>query len=487
MINRDSILLLFGATGDLAQKKLFPAAVNLLASGKLPVNFRIAALGRRDYTTEVFNNNLSEKLYLALPKRVHPYIEQLLKLVTYHKIDFNSDSDYLNLKKELDSIASVQNIGENRLFYLAVAPSLFETISCKVVKNGLKPNRRDGWARLVVEKPFGTDLRSAKSYNGALRQNFSEEEILRTDHYLGKEMIRNIMAIRFANPLFQSVWSKKFIDHIQIEVNEEIGIDRRAGYFDKSGLIRDMLQSHILQMLALIAMEKPLKLSVDEIKEKKIALLRGLKKVRKEDVVIGQYEPDLEHSIKGYREEDGVASDSMTETFVALKTVIGSGRLKDVPVYIRTGKRMPRKRAEIIIVFKDCFQTKSLYPDLKIKNNILVIHVQPKEGAAFCFNSKDLGHSDIVRVEMDYCHNCRIDVRSPEAYEMIISEAIDGNRDIFTGWKEIFYEWKFSDRLIKLVENRKESLCPYKAGSWGPEAANDIIRQDGRFWIELKQ
>jgi glucose-6-phosphate 1-dehydrogenase len=346
--------------------------------------------------------------------------------------------------------------------------------------------------RVMVEKPFGSDLATARSLNQSITDVLDEHQIYRIDHYLGKEMIQNILAIRFGNSLFEPLWNQNYIDHIQITSTETLGVESRGGYYDQSGIMKDMLQSHLLQMLALMTMEPPIDLSPESVRDEKVKALRALRRFDKASatasIVRGQYGSGMidGHEVTGYRQEDRVAADSDTLTYIALKTCVDNFRWGGVPIYIRTGKRLDRRRTQIVIEFKK-LPGINFYPEFKDLNpNLLVIEVQPTEGMYFQINAKRPGNEFAMeRVELNYCQNCRYQGNVPEAYERLILEAFRGNSSLFTRWDELEHSWAFIESIEEAFSGTQELFPNYAAGSRGPEAADRLINADGRRWWEI--
>ena len=379
----------------------------------------------------------------------------------------------------------------NRLFYLAVAPQYFEVIVRSLHEHGMLDNLK-AWQRILIEKPFGYDLSSAKELNNSLLSLVEERNIFRIDHYLGKEMIQNILAVRFGNSLFEPLWNNNYIDNVQITSSELLGVENRGGYYENAGILEDMLQNHLLQMLAIIAMEPPISLDPEMIRDEKVKVLRSLRlfdvKSSKTDVVRGQYSRGImnDRSVLGYREEERVSDTSNIDTFVALKAYIDNFRWGGVPFYIRSGKRINKKITEIVIQFKK-LPGINFYPDFKDnKANLLVIKIQPREGFFFQINAKKPDSDFIMeQVQMDYCQSCRVENNSPEAYERIILEAIRNNLALFTRWDELEYSWNFVESIEKNTSQACEDFPNYSAGTQGPKAAFDLIERDGRQWWDI--
>ncbi|MFW6007207.1 MAG: glucose-6-phosphate dehydrogenase [Bacillota bacterium] len=486
LLNISSELILFGGTGDLAHRKIFPGLYNLISQNQLPEEFSIFPIGR-SYKN---NKEYKEGMYKAVKEHSRFEIkdknwQRLADRIHYQRFNFKDDSGYEKLKKALS-----KNKGD-RIFYLAVAPDFFGEIVEKLNSHNLIKSV-DGEARLVIEKPFGHDLQSARKLNTKIRKVFPEDNIYRIDHYLGKEMLQNILVIRFANIFFEPIWNNKYIDNIQIISSEKSGVKERGNYYDKAGALKDMMQNHMLQLLTLTAMEPPGTMATESIRNEKVKVLQALMDFHPENiedyVIRGQYgagEVDGE-KVKGYREEPRIDSSSGTETFVALKTYIHNLRWDGVPFYIKTGKRLTKKSTEIIVEFNSRPHPSYLkkYPGLK--SNLLIIRIQPLEGVCFQFNGKEPGtHQNIIPVQMDFCQNCHIDNNSPEAYERLILDMIKGDPTLFTRWDEVEYSWKFIDRIAEAWDKFDPDFPNYSAGSRGPEASGKLLKKDGRKWWHI--
>jgi glucose-6-phosphate 1-dehydrogenase len=374
------------------------------------------------------------------------------------------------------------------MFYLAMAPEFFGTIASNLKAEGLTDTA--GWKRLVIEKPFGHSLPTAKELNEEIREAFHESEIYRIDHYLGKEMVQNIEVIRFANALFEPLWNNRYISNIQITSSEVLGVEDRGRYYESSGALRDMVQNHMLQMVALLAMEPPIKLNPEEIRSEKVKVLRALRQIDQSEVdqyfVRGQYSAGMieEETILGYREENSVDPASNTETYVAGKLVIDNFRWAGVPIYIRTGKRMSSKSTKVVVQFKDIPMNLYYNRGEKVDPNLLVIHIQPEEGITLHLNAKKSG-KDITTtpIKLDYSNNCIDGINTPEAYERLIFDAMRGDMTNFTHWDEVALSWSFIDQVSKAWETTKAEDFPnYEAGSAGPKKADELLKRDGFHW-----
>ncbi|SFQ47057.1 glucose-6-phosphate dehydrogenase [Caldicoprobacter faecalis] len=487
----DCLLVIFGGTGDLAHRKLYPAVYNLFLSEQLSQHFAVVSVGRRDKTDEEFRQDAVE----AIKKFSRPNSgtdEDLNAVVSrfyYYKLDISDSYGYVGLKEYLSRLDDRYGTQGNRLYYLAVAPEHFKTIVQHLKSAGMVLNDGLSWQRLIIEKPFGSDLSSAIALNNVITSVFSERHVYRIDHYLGKEMLQNIMAIRFANALFEPLWNNKYIDHVQIISSETVGVENRGPYYEKAGALRDMIQNHMLQLLMLTAMEPPAQLDTESIRDEKVKVLKSLSemtpaKVRR-DVVRGQYGGGYIDGkpVVGYREESRVSPFSNTETFVAMKVEIENFRWGGVPFYLLTGKRLPEKFTEIVIQFISLPEV-LYFKELKgLKPNTLLIRIQPREGVELYFNAKKPGvKNEIIQVGMDFCQNCAVDAVSPDAYERLLLDAMKGDSALFTRWDEVEYAWRFVDNIAKVWAEEEPDFPNYPAGTWGPPAAKELIERDGRKW-----
>ena len=476
------LMVVFGATGDLTSRKLVPALYQLEAKELLPDGFAVVAAARRGYSTDQ---------YLAYIRgKYEEYSQEALKGNSWNKLanrfhyqplEFENIDDYRKLKQKLDDLEKKLRNNGNRLFYLAVSPQYFETISRKMEEHDIT-KKKQGWQRLMIEKPFGRDLASARELNRALRQVFEEEELFRIDHYLVKEMVQNLMTLRAANQIFEPTWNADHIDHVQIISTEKEGVGTRGGYYDQAGVLRDMVQNHMLQMLALSAMEMPAFLTAEKLQAEKVKILKSLVLFNSAEMgkrlVLGQYD--------GYREEPKVAADSSTETFAALKVFLKHPRWKGVPFYLKTGKGLAEKSARIVIQYKLPIGSWSLAEtQQKLIPNRLTIQIQPKEGVVLSFNTKKPGTEDILLpVKMDFCQNCLVGIDTPEAYEKLVMEAIKGERASFTHWDEVEASWTWIEGVISWAEAHPEAVRIYQMGAEGPEGLDRLMSlSEGREWL----
>ncbi|WP_077618712.1 glucose-6-phosphate dehydrogenase [Bacillus sinesaloumensis] len=483
-----SVVIIFGATGDLANRKLYPSIYNLYTKGKLSEDFAVIGVARRPLKNEEFQQNVRNSVEGKFEEQ-NEKIEKFSKHFYYHPFNVNDRESYKELKELAEKLDSTYNTEGNRIFYLAMAPEFFGTIAVNLKAEELTST--EGYNRLVIEKPFGHNLPSAKQLNEQLRHAFSEDEIYRIDHYLGKEMVQNIEVIRFANAIFEPLWNNRYISNIQVTSSEVLGVEDRGGYYEKSGALRDMVQNHMLQMVALLAMEPPIKLNTDEIRSEKIKVLRALRPLEEEDVknsfVRGQYDAGTldGKQVPGYREEEKVDPQSNTATYVAGKLLIDNFRWAGVPFYIRTGKRMKEKSTRIIVQFKDIPMDLYYKEDNERQNpNLLVINIQPDEGITLYLNAKRPGQSTMtLPVKLDYCNNCIDGINTPEAYEKLLFDCMMGDTTNFAHWDEVALSWRYIDSISKVWENQIATEFPnYPAGSNGPKAADELLAKDGFHW-----
>jgi glucose-6-phosphate 1-dehydrogenase len=485
-------IVIFGATGDLTHRKLVPALYNLAADGDLPPAVAIVGFARRKKSDEEFRRDLEEATRKFSRQAVRDEIwKTSAQSIFYHQSEFGDESGYKRLAKRLDEIDKNHGTRGNRLFYFAAAPDQFEPILKHLKAAGLNQTCKGSWVRVIVEKPFGTDLASARELNRIVRNSFTEEQTYRIDHFLGKETAQNILVLRFANATFPPLWNTHYVDHVQITAAETLGVGTRAGFYESAGALRDMVQNHLLQLLCLTAMEPPTDLAADSIRDEKVKVVRSLRRwLRNEiaaNVVRGQYTKGAIHGepVVGYRQEQNVNPDSQTETFVALRLFIDDWRWADVPVYMRVGKRLPKSATEISIHFKKApavLFNKDLH-DL----NVLVIRIQPDEGISLRIQAKVPGTSfRIDPVKMDFSYGTSFGKPSPEAYERLLLDAMSGDATLFARRDEVEQAWAFIDPIEEAWHAKDApELFFYPAGSWGPEEADDLLARDGRAWRRL--
>jgi glucose-6-phosphate 1-dehydrogenase len=483
-------MVLFGATGDLSKRKLFPALYSLYKNGLLPEQFAVVGVARKNKSQDEFCEDIRQSVlefsrYNEIDSAVWNDFKARLH---YYPLDVSEPSGYSGLKTLLSALDRTLDIPGNRLFYLAMAPEFFGTVSLNIKAAGMKDQK--GWNRLVIEKPFGHDYNSAQILNEQICEAFSEQDIYRIDHYLGKEMVQNIEVIRFANSLFEPIWNSRHIANIQITSSETVGVEERGGYYEKAGALRDMFQNHMLQMVMMMAMEPPSRLKTEAIRDEKVKVLRSVKRFTPEEiaqnVVRGQYGNGMidSRTVAGYRQEPNVSPVSKTETFIAAKLFVDNFRWAGVPFYIRTGKRMAAKSTEIVVQFKD--MPKNLYHEKygKLDPNLLVIRVNPFEGMYLKLNAKKQGtEGGVMPFAMEFCQSCEVGFNSPEAYERLLYDCIEGDSTFFTRWDEVSIAWKLVDPIAAFWEGQGEASYPnYSAGTWGPDEARELLEKDGFRW-----
>ena len=480
---QSGLLMIFGATGDLAQRKLFPSLYRLYTKGRLSENFACIGIGRREWDTERLKQHIFESI--ANEQGNAEEKQEFTKLFYYHSLDVSQEeASYNELKELADTLDSQYNLKGNRLFYLAMAPEYFGSIATRLKEDGL--TKTAGYKRLVIEKPFGHDYESARQLNDQLRKSFAEDEIYRIDHYLGKEMVQNIEVIRFANAFFEPLWNNHYIANIQITSTETLGVEDRGRYYENSGALRDMVQNHIMQIVSLLAMEPPIKLSTDEIRSEKVKVLRALKPIKDDEVdnyfVRGQYgagEMDGK-LVPSYRGENMVAEDSNTETFVAGKLLFENFRWAGVPFYIRTGKRLGEKSTQVVVQFKDVPMNLFYRTEEKLNPNLLVINIQPEEGITLHLNAKKGGKTP---VQLSFLTSKYDRFNTPEAYERLLFDAMRGDATNFSHWDEVALSWKYTDVISRAWEREPAACFPnYPSGSMGPVSADELLAKDGFHW-----
>ncbi|MDQ0225001.1 glucose-6-phosphate 1-dehydrogenase [Metabacillus niabensis] len=480
-----SVIVIFGATGDLAKRKLFPSIYRLVQNEKIGKEFAVVGVGRRPWTNDEFRNNVSDSIQSSLKESKD--LNDFTSHFYYHPFDVTNPSSYLELNDLLGQLDGTYQTEGNRIFYLAMAPEFFGTIAQNLKKQGL--TETNGWSRLVIEKPFGHDLPSAEQLNQEIREAFNENQIYRIDHYLGKEMVQNIEVIRFANAMFEPLWNNRYISNIQVTSSEVLGVEDRGRYYENSGALRDMVQNHLLQMVALLAMEPPIKLTTDEIRSEKVKVFRALRSISEDEVknyfVRGQYTSGKlgDKELIGYREENNVDNESQTETFVAGKLLIDNFRWAGVPFYIRTGKRMAAKSTKIVVQFKDIPMNLYYKKGETVPPNLLVINIQPDEGITLQLNVKKDGDAgDSMPVKLDLTNDFLDGINTPEAYEKLLYDCMRGDATNFTHWDEVALSWSFVDPISEAWKKGKAELATYPAGSMGPKEADEMLEKDGNQW-----
>jgi glucose-6-phosphate 1-dehydrogenase len=492
-------LIIFGATGDLTHRKLVPALYNLAADSNLPPSMNVIGFARRDKSDAIFRQELETATRKFSRQPLNPTLwENFSQSLFYHRSEFHDESGYVSLAQRLNELDAERGTGGRRLFYLAAAPEQFPIILENLRRSGLNRAPAGGWARVIVEKPFGKDLSGARTLNHLVEESFAEQDTYRIDHYLGKETAQNIMVLRFANAIFEGMWNSRYIDHVQITASEPLGVEGRGGYYDTSGALRDMVQNHLLQLLCLTAMEPPTDLSADAIRDEKVKVLRSLRPLIGESahhcVVRAQYGAGSIHGkrVPAYRDEPNIPPESTTETYVALEINIDNWRWAGVPFFIRVGKRLPKPATEIAIQFKSVppvlFRTSGNSPSGAglIDDNVLVIRIQPDEGISLRMCAKKPGSSvRIESVKMDFHYGTSFGKASPEAYERLLLDAMAGDATLFARRDEVEEAWKFIDAIRQDWDGNEHGLSFYPAGTWGPSEADALIARHGAVWRRL--
>jgi glucose-6-phosphate 1-dehydrogenase len=482
----DSVtFILLGATGDLAKRKIIPALYSLFVDQKMPL-FSLIGVSITDLSDEEFHAHVEQSIISFSDHEANDLtkLTDFLQDIRYCQLDVTKESEYQRLLELVQRREKELHIPENRLFYMSVAPSFFDVIALNIKESGLGSTR--GWKRLIIEKPFGHDLKSAQELNEKLSNAFKEEEIYRIDHYLGKPMVQNLEALEFANPVLQTLWNNKYIANIQITASETVGVEKRAGYYDQAGAIRDMFQNHMLQLLMMTGMHLPKRISATDIRNEKRKIVESIRPLTKEDVgshiVRGQYGPGEINGkpVVGYKEEPGIDPSTNNDTFVAARMWIDDPFWDGVPFYIRTGKRMKKKSTRIVIEFKN--PLKELYSSQNEETtpNLLVIGINPNEGVSLQLNSKNpLKDGKIEPINIDFSVN-QEDI--PKAYELLILDAIQGDSTFFAHWKEVELSWKWVQPILEAFEENLVPLHSYPAGSYGPDASHQLLEKDGFGW-----
>lgn len=490
---KTALFTIFGGTGDLAKRKIYPSLFRLFRKGILNQHFAVIGTARREWSDEYYREIVKETI-----QSLEPTAEEAAAFSDhfyYQAHNVNDTDHYDTLKALADRLDKKYDLAGNRIYYLAMAPQFFGTIVQHLKSQDILTDH--GFDRVVIEKPFGTDYKSALELSNEIREVFPEKDIFRIDHYLGKEMIQNIAAIRFANNIFESQWNNRYIDNIQITLAEDLGVEDRGGYYDHSGALKDMVQNHMLQVVSLLAMEPPASFSEESLRLEKVKALKAIRIYSQQEAlknfVRGQYGAGhLDNkTFIGYREEENVEKESSTETFVAGKFMIDNFRWSGVPFYIRTGKRLTEKGTRINVIFKqvpvNIFRTSS--QDVcstadSLPTNVLTIYIQPTEGFSLTLNGKKIGQGfDTEPVKLNYRNTSEMTENSPEAYEKLIFDALNGDGTNFSHWDEVAQSWHIVDVIRQAWDKEVIEFPNYSAGTMGPKAAFDLLEQDGRSWV----
>ncbi len=485
----DHIFVIFGASGDLTKRKLIPAIYSLFVQNLLPESFALLGVSRTHLDDATFRANMKLALQEFREIDDHTKEDEFLDKVYYQAINTEDVNDYRILKKKIHDLRVKNTISGNAIYYLSTPPNLYGIIPKNLAAHKMN-DESGGWKRLIIEKPFGYDLKSAELLKQEILDSWNESQIYRIDHYLGKETVQNLLVTRFSNGIFEPLWNRNFIDHVEVTSAENIGVEGRGGYYESSGALRDMVQNHLLQVVALVAMEPPTSLEADSIRNEILKVIQSFRPIKKEEVktvaIRGQY---IASKVKGeqligYREENGVASDSTTETFAALKFYIDNWRWGGIPFYIRTGKRLPTRVTEVVIHFKQTPHFLFKKNGEMNSHNQLVIRIQPDEGILLKFGMKIPGQGfDVQTVNMDFHYSDLSVERIPSAYERLIYDSMKGDSTLFARTEEVMALWKFLTPVLAAWENDKDiPLFGYPAGSWGPEKADDLIDGASMTW-----
>ena len=500
------LLLIFGASGDLTKRKLIPSLFDLFINGQLPEKFAVMGVSRTAMTDDEFRDRLVDWTRRSNSGFDEQKWDQFASLLHYHAADSTKSKDFPGIKKRITQLAKQHGTGENILFYLSVAPHLYEpTIELIGAHQMVTEGRRwcsidrsgQPWQRIIIEKPFGSDPQSAGHLNRVVGSVFEEDATYRIDHYLGKETVQNLMVFRFANAIFEPLWNRAYIDHVQITATESVGVEQRGGYYDSpsGGAMRDMIQSHLLQVMAVVAMEPPVSMRADDIRVEKTKILNAVRDTSTQDVcdiaIRGQYGPGSlsGEAVPGYREEPGVAPQSQTDTYAALKLYIDTWRWEGVPFYLRSGKRMAKKTTEIVINFKPTphclFRAQAMGSSgHSLPPNQIVINVQPDEGIRLRFEGKVPGTGmNIKSVVMDFDYIQQFNAHPPESYATLLLDAMRGDQTLFKHRDEIEQAWRIVQPVLDhWASHPQEDLPNYAAGTWGPSSSDILMAQAGRRW-----
>jgi glucose-6-phosphate 1-dehydrogenase len=478
------ILAIYGAAGDLTRRKIFPALYALAFRRLLPEQFAVVGVARADCSDDEFRSRMEHAVReFGRDEFREDVWERLASATRYVATDFGDESGEDRVRDVMNELDEEHGAKCNRVYYLAVPPGVMEV----AVKAIGKRRSSEGKTRIIIEKPFGHDLASARALTKTISRYFAEDEVFRIDHYLGKETVQNMLALRFANGIFEPIWNRQFIDHVQITVAESIGLEGRAGYYEQSGAIRDIFQNHMLQLAALTAMEPPIDFTADSVRNEKVKVLKAMHTPGPKHIVRGEYGRGYVEGkeVPGYREEEGVAPDSVTETYFAAKLFVDNWRWADTPFYVRTGKRLPRRETTIGIQFK-----RAPHPPFEesateeLRPNLLLVHVQPDEGVSLAIGAKVPGQGMRIRnVHMDFMYGGAFRADLPEAYERLILDAMLGDQTLFTRSDEVEEQWALVDAIVASWQRDRPAFPNYGAGTWGPAAANELMGRDGREWL----
>jgi glucose-6-phosphate 1-dehydrogenase len=476
-------LVIFGASGDLTRRKLFPALYSLALRRLLPEEFAVVGVARTEESDDEFRDRMKHAVQeFGRDEFKEDVWNWLAEGMRYVATDFADEGGEDRVRDVLNELDEQRKTAGNRVYYLAVPPDAIATLLQEIGER----RSTEGWTRVIVEKPFGRDLATAQALNTEIGKHFAENEIFRIDHYLGKETVQNLLALRFANGIFEPIWNRQFVDHVQITVAESIGIEGRSGFYEQAGAIRDVFQNHLLQLVALTAMEPPIDFTAESVRNEKVKVLRALHTPGPKHVVRGQYGRGFVEGEEapGYREEEGVGADSLTETYVAAKLYVDNWRWADTPFYVRAGKRLARRETTIAIEFKRAPHPPfEITDDESLRPNVLVCHIQPDEGVSLEFMAKMPGQGMTLRtVHMDFLYGGAFRTGIPEAYERLLLDCLLGDTTLFTRADEVEEQWSLVDAIVGFWKRDRPTFPNYAAGTWGPAAADELTRRDGRTW-----
>ena len=484
-------VILFGASGDLAKRKVIPAMFDLAIHKALGARYAIVGFSRTAMTDDSFRATVGDAAKSISevgpidPQQWSDFASNLF----YSPGDYGKPESYAALAKRLQEISESKNLGGNRLFYLSTPPEVYEDIIEQIGKAGLnKPSSPDSWVRIIIEKPFGRDLASAKELNQKVLRVFEEKQVYRIDHYLGKDTVQNLLVLRFGNGIFEPLWNRNYVDHVQITAGETLGVERRGGFYETTGALRDMIQSHVLQLTSLVAVEPPASFDANSVRNEKLKVLQSIRPfnidMMAHSVVRGQYGPGkiADKDVPGYRQEQGVAANSRTETFVAAKVLIDNWRWAGVPFYLRTGKRLAKRSTEIVIEFRGA--PHMVFRDKGIEPNRLILNIQPDEGISVSFGAKRPGtEMNIGNVTMKFSYQEGFGEPTRSAYATLVNDCLRGDATLFDRGDNVEAAWSLVDPILEVWSATRSAQVPqYAAGSWGPRESDALIENDGRHW-----
>lgn len=484
-------LIIFGASGDLTYRKLLPAIYDLYIQKSLPEHFAVLGVARTDFSDDQFREKMKDGIkQFAINTVNENELDTFLQMLFYLPIETDKAKDYEKLKDRLEKLDKENGTNKNYIFYLSTPPALYPIIPKHLASQGLNKEEDGHFRRLIIEKPFGVDLRSAIALNKSLIEDYHEEQIYRIDHYLGKETVQNVFVTRFANSIYEPLWNRNYIQHVEITSSESIGVENRGGYYDHAGALRDMVQNHLLQLVALVAMEAPMTLDSVAIRNEKLKVFQALRPLTEEDikknVIRGQYTASTikKEKVKGYREEKGVDSESRTETYFAMKFFIDNWRWGGVPFYVRSGKRLPTRVTEVVIHFKPTPQNLFIEnKEFSNEGNKLILRIQPDEGILLKTNMKVPGSGYQVKtVNMDFHYSQLEGTYVPDAYERLILDCMIGDSTLYIRGDALEQTWKFVQPILDSTLDEDAPLYGYPAGTWGPDCADDLIEGSTTTW-----